>query len=693
MAIAVRGTGGSVLVGRFPGWCLAAVLLVVLTTAGTAASEAVQQTVPEDLTTLGLQELLKIKVTSVAKVTSNVSRSPAAIFVLSQDDIRRSGATCIPEALRLVPGVNVARIDANKWAISIRGINSRFFNKLLVLIDGRTVYDPLQAGVYWDAQDTLLEDVERIEIIRGPGAALWGANAVTGVINVITRSCRETRGGLATAIVGNEEKALGSWRFGAALSPTADYRVWAKGLERDDTVRGDGSAGNDGWSALRAGFRVDWERSKRDLVTFDGSVWDGKADYETIVGTSAATALTLDRSGIPFSGQFLRGRWQRTTSPTSDWALQFYYDHGERRELTASLTIPGQRDTYDLDFQRHRRLDDTHDLVWGLGYRLNSDSMENVSFFQVNPLNRDYSVFSAFVQDRIQLDPERLELTLGSRFEHNDFTGFEIQPTARLLWTPNETHTAWAAVSRAVRTPARLEHDLAALTLAPIALPPRFGGGLAPVILSATSDSDVDSEKLISYELGYRVQAARKLSVDVAAFYERFLDLFGASQAGPAVLPPPALIIPFRLGSTGRGSARGFEVFTSYAASERWKLGLGFSNLSLDLNPQSASTTNSPHRQFQLRSYWNVSRKLELDNFLTFVDKLEGQKVPEYFRFDAQLTWHARPDLDLSLVGQNLFDDSHPEFGAPTTGGSGGIPRLVRTEIDRSLYARLTWRF
>ncbi|MBI4871048.1 MAG: TonB-dependent receptor [Candidatus Riflebacteria bacterium] len=626
---------------------------------------------PDDLTTLSFQDLLQVKVTSVAKVSQPVSRAPAAIFVLRQEDLRRSGATSIPEALRLVPGVAVARLDSNKWAISIRGSNARFFNKLLVLIDGRSVYDPLHAGVYWDAQDTLLEDVDRIEVIRGPGATLWGANAVTGVINVITKRTTDTKGRLASAMAGSRVKALTAFRHGDELGPKASYRVWTKYADRDDFARDLGTSGDDGWQALRGGFRVDWDRSAKDTLTFSGDLYKGDAEQRTLAGSVPGTQPRLDTSGIPSSGGNALVRWHRTLSDRSDWTLQLYHDATDRTEIG----FREQRETQDLDFQYHRLLDGGHDLVWGLGFRRTADDLRNIDLLSVLPAARTNRIFAAFVEDRVPLRRERLELTLGARFEHNDFTGLETQPTARLLWTPSPSQTWWAAVSRAVRTPSRLEFDLTTVRLAP------------NLTARATDRLAIDSEKVVAYDLGYRAQLSPKLVLDVALFYERFLDgLVGTRfpvQPEPGSVPP-SFVLPFRFESRQHSTSRGFEVFTDWKVSESWKLGLGYSNL--DIRLPSPGQPNSPNHQVQLRSYLDLTPDLELNGFLSFVERLRGQGVPSFFKLDLQLAWHASPALDLSLVGQDLLDDQHPEFGQP--GGA-----LGRIEVERGFYAKAVWHF
>lgn len=630
--------------------------------------------VPDDLTALSLDDLLnvQVRVTSVTRTSESAQRAPAALFVISQEDIRRSGATSIPEALRLAPGVFVARLDANKWAISIRGANSRFFNKLLVLIDGRTVYDPLHAGTYWDVQDTILEDVDRIEIIRGPGAALWGANAVSGVINVITKEASKTQDSLVGVIAGNEEKEQEYVRIGGKAGEKGHYRIWGKFLERDDFAQANGTDANDGWQALRGGYRVDWAPTGRDSMTVAGDVYGGKAEQVTGIN-EPRTGLRLDSSGIPFEGHNTRFKWHRNESEKSDWSLQLYYDRTERTETG----FEELRDTYDLDFQRHLVLEQGRDLVYGFGHRLTADTITNASFITLVPTSYDYDVTSAFFQYRLPLHQDRLQLTLGSRFEYNDYTGFEFHPTARFLWTPSPEEAGWFAVSRAVRTPSRLEHDLGDILTSPVSVA-RFA-----------DRSRVDSEKLLAYEAGYRTQISKDLNFDAAAFYERFQQLprVELPSGAPFFEPLPApgrLVIPGRLVYDQKGTARGYELFFDYIVNEDWRLALGFSHIAL--NFQTGALAMTPEDKWELRSYLALTDDLELNSTFYRLEKLRGSLIPGYVRADANLVWHVRPEFDLSLVGQNLLDRSHPEF-AGLSGGRGIV------EIQRSIFGKATARF
>lgn len=411
-----------------------------------------------DIKGTSLIELMNMKITSVSKTEERLSDAPAAVYVITHDDIRRSGVTSIPEALRLAPGVHVAREGAHSWAISIRGFNSDITNKLLVLIDGRSVYSPLFAGVFWDVQDTLLEDVERIEVISGPGGTLWGANAVNGVINIITRSAQDTLGGFAEFGGGNQEQGFAGLRYGGKLGEDAAVRGYLKTFSRDSFRRADGERAIDDWQMNQGGFRLDWQQSEADLFTVQGDIYSGKEDGmfrdDFILGTVPGPDFK-DQSDV--AGGNLLGRWERQLSETSDFQLQAYYDYSKRE-------IPGTydeaRDTFDIDFQHHFKLGRRNDILWGLGYRWTRDDIDNTTFATFTPDSRSDETFSAFLQDKIDLWDEKLFLTLGSKFEHNDYTGFEYQPNARLSWLPTERQTLWAAVSRAVRTPARLNTDL-----------------------------------------------------------------------------------------------------------------------------------------------------------------------------------------------------------------------------------------
>ncbi|MCP5005924.1 MAG: TonB-dependent receptor plug domain-containing protein, partial [Planctomycetes bacterium] len=409
-----------------------------------------------DLTSLSLEDLMNIKVTSVSKRPQKLIDAASAIYVITQEDIRRSGATNIPDALRRVPGIQVAHINMNTWAITSRGLNSFLSNKLLVLMDGRSVYTPLFSGVYWDVQDTLLEDIDRIEVIRGPGASLWGDNAVNGVINIITKQAGDTQGGLLSTGYGNEQQGFGNLRYGNKIGNDAYFRVYSKYFNRDNAVDASGKKTNDSWHAQRGGFRIDWDIKKQDSLTVQGDIYDSKFGE-----TAATVSLTSPFSNTinddsKFAGWNVLTRWKHTFSEYSNFELQLYYDQTERE----SIKLREDRDTYDFDFQHRFKFGERQDVVWGLGYRLTHDNIRNSFDFSFNPDSRSMSLYSGFVHDEITLIEDKLRLTVGSKLSYNVFTGLEVQPNARLLWKPCERHSTWLSFSRAVRTPSRAENDI-----------------------------------------------------------------------------------------------------------------------------------------------------------------------------------------------------------------------------------------
>jgi len=641
---------------------------------------------PIDLTELSLEELMEIEVTSVAKKGQKVSEAAAAIYVITQEDIRRSGATSIPEVLRMVPGLQVARINAHTWAISSRGFNNEFANKLLVLIDDRSVYTPLFSGVYWDVQDVLLEDVERIEVIRGPGAALWGANAVNGVINIITKSAKDTQDGLVSAGGGSEERGFGGVRYSGKLGQEAYYRIYTKYFNRDDSADPSGHSTSDDWDVLRGGFRVDWDVTEQDSLTLHGDIYRGEAGgMVTLTSLSPPFAQpTVDINDI--AGGNLVGRWRHMFSETSDLAFQWYYDRTERD----SLILKEVRDTLDFDFQHHFSLGRRQDFVWGLGYRFTTDKLTNSFTVSFDPTSRGLHLMSAFAQDELTIVKNLLRLTLGSKFEVNSFTKLEVQPNVRLLWTPHERHTLWAAVSRAVRTPSRSERDVR-INIAAFPDP----SGLTNLV-SGFGSPDFESENLLAYEFGYRVQPVRHLSLDLAAFYNVYEDLRTADPGAPFLEDtpsPPHLVVPLQASNGMDGEAYGVEIAASWNVTNHWRLNVGYTLLKMHLHGgvslgdsslQSAEG-DSPQNQFHLRSYLDLSHKLNWDVALYYVDSLPSLDVPSYVQVDTRLAWHPTEALEVSLELQNLLDDRHQEFGSSFL--------VSPTEIERGVYGKITWRF
>jgi len=655
-------------------------------TDGWAEDAGQDNAVSTDLTELSLEQLMDIEVTSVSKKPERLCEAAAAIYVITQEDIRRSGATSIPEALRMVPGLEVARIDANEWAITSRGFNGEFANKLLVLIDGRTVYTPLFGGVYWDVQDTMLEDIDRIEIIRGPGATMWGANAVNGVINIITKTAKDTQGGLVSGGAGSEERGFGGLRYGGTLGDSAWYRVYAKYFNRDDSVDGSGDRTSDEWDMFRGGFRIDWDVSDSDSLTFQGDVYDGDLHETTDIAFLTPPALlALDKS-FDVTGANVLARWSHVFSDTSDMAMQVYYDGVERDKFV----LDEVRDTVDLDFQHRFALGGRHEIVWGLGYRYTSDDLDGSFTISFDPDSRDDDLVTAFVQDEITLVDDRLKLTVGSKFEHNDYTGFEVQPSVRLLSTPNEWNTLWASVSRAVRTPARTDEDVRINFLV---LPGMDGSTNVMAILG---DDDFESEKLTAYEMGYRVQPVENVYLDIATFYNVYDDLLTHEPGTPffELTPaPPHLVIPVHFDNRMDGETYGAEVAANWNVTKFWRVAAGLTYLEMELDPDSSSGNaradategSSPQHQFHIRSYLDLPHNVQFDTALYYVDSLPAQDVSSYVRLDARLGWHPTENLELSVGLQNLLDTEHDEYGL----AEGVHP----TEAERSVYGKVTWTF
>ncbi|MGZ9159100.1 MAG: TonB-dependent receptor plug domain-containing protein, partial [Nitrospira sp.] len=505
-----------------------------------------------DLSEKSIEFLMDIEVISVSKKEAKLFQTAAAVSVITQEDIRRSGMTSIPDLLRMVPGLDVAQIDGSKWAVSARGFNGRFANKLLVLIDGRSIYSPQTSGVYWEAQDLLLEDIERIEIIRGPGGTMWGANAVNGVISIITKSAAETQGGLIVAGSGSQERGQAGLRYGAKIGDTAHYRISGKFFNRTGLVDAAGVDANDGHKAFRGGGRIDWQLNNRDSLTFSGDLFLSKIRETSLTISPAAPFAPHTITPGEFTGGHVLGRWARTFSPRSNMALKVYYDRFSRDVFDMSERI----NTFDVDFQHNVALRKKHDVVWGAGYRRVSDSTDstNSTPMRYNPAKRTVQLFSAFAQDEVILVKDRLRLTLGAKLEHNDFSGFELQPSILVLWTPQNHQTFWGSVSRAVRAASRSDEDLRVNIAA-------FPGPLGmPVVLAIFGNPDLKSERVTAYELGYRAQAGKRFSLDAATFYNVY-DRLTRTEAGTPFQetdPLPAhLVSPLIFKNLMRGETYG----------------------------------------------------------------------------------------------------------------------------------------
>lgn len=624
-----------------------AVLMLVPLPAAAQTEEVVEP--PKALKQLSLEELFALEVTSVSKKPEAVSKSAAAVHVVTADDLRRMGATSVPEGLRYIPGVEVARVDSRSYAITARGFNGTVANKLLVLMDGRSVYTPLYSGVFWDVQDAFMDDIEQIEVIRGPGATVWGANAVNGVINIISKSAANTQGFLVTGSAGNVERGFGGVRYGGTLGPQAFFRVYAKDYDRGPSLLTNGQDAGDASRMHQGGFRADWTPTTSDGVTIQGDLYGSSIDRRNSGPTEASGGNAL-------------ARWTRRFSEHSSLQLQAYYDHTKR---DVPSTFGETLDSYDLTLNHRFAPAARHDVVWGLGYRLTSDDVRNSAVLAFLPPRLDHRLYTGFVQDELTLAANRLYLTLGSKIEHNSYTGFEYQPGARLAWTPTPEQTLWGAVSRAVRAPSRIDRDF-------------FAPGQPPYFL--VGNPNFESEVLKAFELGYKSRPTTELTTSISAFYNVYHKL-RSLEAGP----------PLYLANGLKGRTYGIEAEAACQVFSRWRVSAGYTflRLILDVEPTSTDTQqerqegDSPRHQGFARSSFLLPHDLSFDASVRFVDELPNQKVPASTVCDARVAWQPTKAAEIAVIGQGLFDSSHPEFGMPST----------RREIERSIYGKALWRF
>jgi iron complex outermembrane receptor protein len=632
---------------------------------------------------MDIMELLNESVTSVSRKESPFNESAAAIFVINQEDIRRTGHNSLPEMLRLVPGMNVARIHGNEWAVSSRGFTEQYSNKLLVLIDGRTVYTPMFGGVYWNAQDMLLEDLDRIEVIRGPGATLWGSNAVNGVVNITSKSAKETQGGLITGSFGTEERPTVGVRYGGQIAPNVYYRTYVKTFDRRGFMEG-ADENADSWNMTRVGSRVDWETPASALITLQAEYYQGRVG-EHFEGVSLTPPFTTSQNPIHdnYGGNFI-ARMTRELSPDSELTVQVYYDRFHQGDGDISET----RTTLDLDVQHHFLLGDYNDIVWGVGSRYTKDRLSPTFYLTFDPEEDQEYIYTAFVQDELTLVPKRLKLTIGSKFEQNEHAGFVVQPSVRMLWMPTPRQSAWAAISRAVRVPSRYDRDARLNTAAfqPPASP--------PILVVLQSEKNVDPETVKAFEVGYRFEQDNRVSYDLTAFYNEYDGIMsyvpGASffETTPS---PPHVVIPLYFRNAVSGETYGVEAAVQWRVTDAWKLIAGYSWLHMRLHPNETSEGQNPEQQVKLRSYWDLPRNFQLNAAVYYTGStstpLKGNTVEldSILRFDLGLTWRPRPALELGIWGQNLLDSGHSEFGSFKTS--------TLTEIPRTVTGKITWWF
>ena len=649
-----------------------------------AAPTAQQSTNP--VKQLTLEQLGNVEVTTVSKEPEEVWKTPAAIYVITQEDIERSGATTIPDALRLAPGVEVARIDSSKWSIGIRGFGSRLSRDVLVLIDGRTVYTTLLAGTYWEVQNVVLEDVERIEVIRGPGGTIWGPNAVNGVINIITKNSKDTHGALVTAGGGSLEQGFVRARYGGGNGKGLDYRAYVMAFDRGQEFHQD-ARNFDRWRAAQAGFRADWAKSTRDTFTFQGDLYDeGAGESVTATSYTPPYSQTLDGTAL-LSGGNIVAQWHRTQGEGKDIQVEAFYDRTNRHEPN----FTDLRDTFDVDFLDRFRLAGRQQISWGWGARFSrGDDPAVVSGLTFQPVKKTDQLITGFFQDDIGLIANRLVLSLGTKLLHTDFTGLQWQPSARLLWTPTDKQTLWAAFTHAVRTPSDAERDFYLSGYI------GSGPGGLPYFARFNGNPNFQSEELNGYELGYRRLLVRQFYVDIATFFNHYGDLFSEDITGAPFLEtspsPPHYLLPADFGNGLLGTTEGVEIAPEWRPTTFWRLRGTYSFLemhikrglnSLDVGTALTIQGSSPQHQATVESDFDLSKRFHLDLTYRYVSALPAQSVPAYSSADVRFAWQLDQQFEFSVVGQNLFQPHHFE-------AAGDPGPLVG--ISRGVYGQITWR-
>ncbi|HVV46249.1 MAG TPA: TonB-dependent receptor plug domain-containing protein [Bryobacteraceae bacterium] len=666
-----------VIFGMSTPWCLAFLAAIALSAAAQEAPETGQLASLKEMT---LEQLSQIEITSVNKEPTPAFRTPAAISVLTSDQIHQSGVRTIPDLLRLIPGVNVSQIDSSQWAIGIRGFQGKLSKSVLVLIDGRSVYTPLFAGVYWDMQDVMIEDIDRIEVIRGPGGTIWGSNAVDGVINIITKNARDTHGTLVTAGTGSMDQGELAWRYGGG-GDKLSYRIYGKGFSRAPDQHPDGRNFDD-WRRGQTGFRLDSKLSGTDQLTLSGDVYGGEAGQALQVSTYTPPSIPTHYADRTFNGQNVMAAWQRTLASGGDIQLRAYFDRTERHELNYREI----RNTFDIDFIHHLPLP-RNDVTWGLGARISpSHFFQTVPTVDFTPHHQTYNIFSAFAQDEIALRPDRLSFTIGSKFEHTTFSGFNAQPSARLAWTPTGRDTVWAAVTRAIRTASRIEDGFSYSFLAVPAL---------PLYLRLVGDGGFTQENMTGYEAGIRHSFTDHGSLDLSLFHDRYHDLLSV-EAGPVFAetsPTPAhLVLPILFRNGIAANTTGGEISALWDLKPWWRAQASYALALVDARHEPGSIDAStigqlegdtPAHSVVARSTFQIPHNFDIGLTYRFVSAIPDQKVVSYSTGDISAGWRPHESVEFRLVGSNLFSPAHPEYG----GDPGPLVGIVR-----SIYFGITVR-
>jgi iron complex outermembrane receptor protein len=638
-----------------------------------------------------LEELMNIQVTSVSKKAQPLSSAAASVFVISAEDIRRSGITVIPELLRLAPGVQVARLSSGSWAIGIRGFNDEYSNKLLVLIDGRSVYNVFYTGVYWDTLNLAVDDIERIEVNRGPGAAMWGTNAVNGVINIITKSAKSTHGGLVVGGAGSEVTSGEMVRYGGEIGG-ADYRVGVQNSQFDPLQVVGSIDPSRGWINRNGSLRADWDISTHDSLMVSGDIYQSNLGLVVPDGTVASPNAPPGNDKTDTVGGNVVARWEHIVSDTSSIEVRFSYDHSTRNDPQANISFT----TFDYGVQQHLRAGRRHDFIYGLSYRETSDHTTPTPVLSTNPLHDSRAEVALFAEDEIALIPDKLHFIVGAQESHTENLGFAIQPTGRLLWSPTGNLSSWVAVSRAVRLPSVVETGLS-LYEAAITVP--SGATLIPsftAVPHVIGNPAERSETVLAYEAGQRVQASKRISFDLSTFYNVYQHLSSYSTGAPLFQYAsgiPYLEIPITAGNQRHGESYGTELAITWNTTSRWRLTGGYDWLRVETRsyPGDVSTDQlrtssaTPHHQWQLRSNFDLTRKIQIDTALYYTAAMLQTGIPQHLRGDLHISWRPLPKIEFSIGVQDAFEANHVEYESTRFNQI--------SEVPRNVYSKVTWRF
>lgn len=637
-----------------------------------------------DITSLSLKELGKLEITSVSRKAQKKSDVASAISVLTHEDLKRAGINHIADALRMIPGVYVARLDSSKWSVSIRGNSDRFSNKLLVLVDGRSAYIPSFSGVYWETTDVNINDIERIEVIRGPGATVWGANAVNGVINIITKNAKDTTGPDLDIGAGNLDKTIGSARYGYQVNENNAIRAYGKYKNLNNFDDRIGRNQGDSWNFSQAGFRWDWDDNKAHTFKFQTDAYHGNFNEVANISTLTPPFSANVKNDIDASGWNVLGLMTYKISNKHSFELQAYFNKDKRNENWLNQV----HKTFDIELNAHSQVIRHHDLSYGIGFRHIKDHFDNSYLVAFLPVSDTFDLLSAYIQDEITLKPETFFFTIGTKVEHNDFTGSEVQPSARFAYL-RDAQTFWLAVSKAVRTPSRAEDGISFLATT------QPGPPLNQI--ATVGNKDFKAEKVWSYEAGYRL-FFETFSIDVAAFYSNY-NLLRASTMQPPYFANGWLNTDLRFTNDFKANTYGLEIQAQKQMLDNWRLiaSYNFLDESYDQRGQTDDVTftllqvTSPKHQFSLRSLLDLSEKLALDVWVRYTDTVKNSgvaatfatSVPSILTADVRLGYKFYPNWELSALGQNLFDKRHLE----------GVQIFFnnQTYVPRGYFIKINW--